>query len=339
MVFRLFRKDPTQLKERGDRHFVQGRYAEARHEYEDALNILQDNSDDTNKLRCYLQSQLVAAGNELAAINLDEAEFARIRGDNAKAQEHAELAMEQAEDEAIREKARIFLDSLSGHESQPQPKSPSHNCSGCGTHSHSEEVSIESTNDYLSLSERFELLIQPLPGNLPERYRNLGEEFAFAYTAIHEERLDEGLRILNKLSEIKSSDIVDYEIAIIHFHQGRLNECESLLRHALTINEANPLCHLGLVQLLLETGRFAEAIPLLERMISDAHLPDQATIMLGEVLQVTGNDDAALMHFIQGLNYPSAARAAAERAIPLLNKQGRTSDAAAIAKQYLKGCC
>jgi len=339
MVFKLFRKDPAQLKERGDRHFSQGRYAEARHEYEDALKILPENSDGTNELRSYLQGQLVAAGNELAAINLDEAEFARLRGDTAKAQEHAQLAMEQAEDAAIRENARIFHDSLADHESHPQSKSSSHNCSGCGTHGQSEEVSIGSTNDYLSLNERFELLIQPLPGNLPERYRNMGEEFAFAYTAIHEERLEEGLRILTKLSESKSSDIVDYEIAIIHFHQGRLKECESLLRHALAINEANPLCHLGLVQLMLETGRFAESIPLLERMISDSHLPDQATIMLGEVLQVTGNDDAALLKFLEGLNYPSAARAAAERAIPLLKKQGRTADAAALSKQYLKGCC
>lgn len=339
MLFKLFRKDPAQFKERGDRHFAQGRFAEARHEYEDALKILPDSAIGSDELRSYLCCQLIAAGNQLAALNLDEAEFARLRGDNAKALEHAELAMEQAEDETIREKARIFYDSLPDHELQPHSKSSSHNCSGCGSHGKPEDVSNESPSDYLSLSERFELLIQPLPGNLPNRYRNMGEEFAFAYTAIHEERLQEGLRILTKLSESQSSDIIDYEIAIIHFHEGRLKECESLLRHALTINETNPLCHLGLVQLMLETGRFVDAVPILNLMISDGHLPDQATVMLGDVLQATGDEDSALDRYIEGLSYPSTARASAERAIPLLQKNGRTQDAQALAKRYLKGCC
>lgn len=340
MLFKLFKKDSGHFQERGDRLFAENRFAEARHEYEEALHRLNEGTADAAEQKRYLQQQLRAAGNGLAQLNLVEAEHAMQLGDQQKAQEHVDLALVQADDETIRGNARQLLSRMV----QKEPQTPSipmknHSCSGCGSTHDQLSQDAEAPIDFLSLNDRFELLIHPLPGDLPDRYRQLGEEFAYAYTAVHDGRVAEGLEIFHKLSAQGENDILNYEVALITFQEGRFKECESLLRRALSLNPQNALCLLTLVQLVIETGRVPEAVPILEGMIADGHLPDQASLMLADVRMALGQTDAALDQCLQALGYPSAARAAAERAIPILESMGRGGDAQALAKRYLKGCC
>jgi pentatricopeptide repeat protein len=272
-------------------------------------------------------------------MNLNEAEHALNRGDEAKALEHAELATELAEDDILREKARLFVNRVTSDLPEKPVISPAHSCSGCSPSHHDVSPTDDFSSDFLSMAEQFELLIHPLPGDLPERYRQMGEKFAYAYIAVHNDRTEEGIKIFKELSSHSTSDILDYEIALIDFRQGRLDECEQGLRRAISRNSGNPLCFLGLVQLLVETERLQEAMSVLERMISDGHLPDQATLILGDLLLMTGNSQAALENYISALDFPAVAKSAAQKAVPLLEEFGRSGDAQALAKRYLKGCC
>jgi predicted negative regulator of RcsB-dependent stress response len=61
--------------------------------------------------------------------------------------------------------------------------------------------------------------------------------------------------------------------------------------------------------------------------------------MLGDVLLMMGDVDAALNKYVEALNLPSVAKTAAQKAIPILDKLGRTADSQTLAKRYLKGCC
>lgn len=338
MFFKFFKKDMSQYRERGDRHFTEGRYSEARHEYGEALRCIDDTSGNED-LRSYLKSRFAESGNELARLNLQEADHALRRGDTAKAIEHAELAIELAEDETIRENAGLFLNNDAANSVISPQTGPSHSCSGCTPSHHATSTTDDFSDDFLSTSDQFELLIHPLPGDLPDRYRKMGEKFAYAYTALHNDRIDEGINILKDLARATPSDILDYEIALADFRQGRLTECEQGLHRAIARNRDNPLCRLGMVQLLVETGRPYEALPILEGMISDGHLADQAIVMLGDLLLMTGDAQAALDRYLSALNYPGVAKVAAQKAVPVLEQSGRYADAALLAKQYLKGCC
>lgn len=339
MFFKLFKKNIDYYIERGDRYFTEARYSEARHEYGEALLRLPDEAGTSDDKSSYIRDRLSASCNELARMNLNEADHARNLGDEAKALEHAELAIELAEDDTLREKARIFVRKITSVSPETPPTAPTHSCSGCTPSHHAVSSTDDFSSDFLSVAEQFELLIHPLPGDLPERYRQMGEKFAYAYTAVHNDRVEEGFKIFKELSDRSTNDILDYEIALIDFRQGRLEECEQGLRSAISRNSGNPLCFLGLVQLLVETDRLHEAMPILEGMISDGHLPDQATLILGDLLQMTGNSQAALERYISALDFPAAAKSAAQKAVPLLEELGRFGDAQVLAKRYLKGCC
>jgi hypothetical protein len=94
-----------------------------------------------------------------------------------------------------------------------------------------------------------------------------------------------------------------------------------------------------MVQLMIETERLPKAVAILQHMIESGHLADDAMLMLGDVLQMLGDGDAALGKYIAALDLPSVAKTAAQKAIPLLEEMGRSADAQALAKRYLKGCC
>lgn len=337
MIFKFFKKDHTHYREKGDRLFEEGRYAEARHEYEDALRMIKP--DSASEISAYLNERIREAGNQLALLNMQEAVHQLHSGNLLKATEHAELAFEQAEDDTIRGNATDFLSKIQIAEPPAPPQSKSHSCSSCSGAHHQTDATTEISTDFLPFMDRFELLVQPLPGDLPDRYRELGERFAYAYIAIHDDRIEEGYSVLKELSRQISSDILDYELAIIDFQNHRLAECENRLNSAISLNSDNPLCHLALVQLMVETGRLPRAVELLEMMVNSGHLADQALIMLGDVKLMMGDAAGSLEIFVKALDIPAVAKTAAQKAIPILENMGRVADAKAVSKRYLKGCC
>jgi len=287
----------------------------------------------------YLAERIRSAGNQLAVLNMKEAVHQFQSGNISKAVEHAELALAQAEDVIIRGNAKDFLLNIEHPVQAEEPKSKNHSCSSCSGSHHQTAAISETSTDFMSLMDRFDLLVHSLPGDLPERYRQLGERFAYAYIAIHDERVNEGYAILSDLSNSTKSDILEYEIAIIDFQSHRLADCENRLNTAISLNSDNPLCHLALVQLMIETARLPVAAVLLEQMMVSGHLADSALIMLGDVLLMMGKVDDALDRFVKALDIPTVAKSAAQKAIPILENMGRTADSQALAKRYLKGCC
>jgi tetratricopeptide (TPR) repeat protein len=282
---------------------------------------------------------MTETGNKLALMNLTEAEHALYRGDRTKAEEHLHLAVELAEDVAIREMAEKLMAPPLPPVSSQETKSGHHNCISCAG-GHAKPAENESVpDDDLDAEDRFELLIQTLPDTLPGRYAALGKKFAYGYLLTHEGDDAAALQIFEELLAEGENDILLYEIATIHFRSGRLAECEGFLRRAMELNGENALCHLGLVQLLTHTGRVAETIPLLTHMTEFGLMPEQAMVFLGEAYLALGKEDKGMESYLKALAAPKVAREAAEKLIPLLEKHGRQEEAAYIFKQFLKGCC
>lgn len=336
---KLFSKDYRHYLEKGEKYFAEERYADARHAFLEALQKAA--ADGSGAAEAGIRGRIAETGNMLGLMNLEEAEHAAARGDHAKAEEHLRLVMELSEDPAIRERAEKAIGSPAPAAAPASsPQAHQHCSGGCGHHESAADHGDEGPSaGHLPEQERFELLVQTLPADLPKRYADLGERFARAYLLVHDGNEPDGFKIYQELLKEGENDILLYEIAILLFRNGNAPECERLLRRAIDLNDGNPLCCLGLVQLLADAGRFEETIPLLNYMIERQLLTEQAVIFLGDVQQRLGNEGEAMETFSKALEYPAAAKAAAERLVPILQKEGRGEEAQYLAKRYLKGCC
>lgn len=336
---KFFRKDASSCLEKGEKFLEAGRFAEARLLLQDALDRLDANAPENGPMVAVIKDKMTLTGNRLAEMNLVEAGHCLKLGDAAKASEHLNLSLELAEDVTLRQKAEKLLATL---DRDTPPVHHHHgkggSCGGCGGSSSQLDETVELHDDGLSEHDRFELLIRPLPGDLPERYTRLGEEFAIGYLAAHGGDQATATGIFERLLAAGENDILLYELAILSHQRGDSRRCETLLRRALSLNDANPLCNLSLVQLLTEKGRFDEAVPLLMRMRERDILSDQAGMFLGEIHRVRGESEKAIDQFTQLLS-TSFKREAAERLVGLLEAGGRSQEATFVAKQYLKGCC
>lgn len=338
---KFFTKSFEQILVKGNDLFKNEHYAEARQCFFDALEKIEDSSGEEQN-RAYLQSMISRCGNFLAEMNICEAEAAIRSGNREKAAEYLELSLQLADDVSIRENTEKLISSLTQISSADNNKSEpagKHACSSCASsHQHTPETP-HVLPDNLRSHEQFQLLINTLPGDLPQRYATLGEEFAETYLIAHS---DDNGKALNKFRQLLSAgdnDIILYETAILEYKDGRVDVCESLLRRALKLNADNPVCNLSLAQLLADAGRLDEAAALLKSMMDRMILYEQSLVMLADVYTVQGDQENAINLLSSGILMPALKKASAERLVPILAAQGRDKEAAYIVKTYLKGCC
>ncbi len=336
---KFFGKDCGWYKEKGDEYLADGRFADARHAYEDAMERLPDGPAG-DELRTTLRARMAEAGNGLAEMNIAEARLYLNQDNPEKACEYLELALKLAEDGGVREKAEKLMKGVAPskvvfHEKKEHGH---HGCSSC--HSTSCHDLPADTEDSLSVEDRFHIIIQALPGDLPNRYAMMGEKFAYGYLALNQEDLDTAYQVFAELAAAKpKDDILLYELGALSFRKGSIPESERLFRASKAANGQNPLTRLGLTQLLIYSKRLDEAMAELEMMVEGDILANEAQVMIGDVLVLKGDEGVAIDHFAKLLENKPYQKIAAERLVPLLTQQGRETEAEFLTKQYLKGCC
>lgn len=335
---KLFSKRAADLVEKGEKMLATGHFADARHFFSEAAEKAKAEEGEGGPLSARIASGHTEASNRLALLNISEAEALLRSGDEEKAQDHLRLAITLAEDGTIREKAEFLLSCPAVDEKKSIPL-PAHSCNGCGAHQTGETaLNTEEHEEYLSDEEKFDLLIHPLPGDLSRRYAGLGKDFAKAYLAAHAGDDATAIQTYRRLLAAGENDVLLYELAIALHRSREIAECERLLRRAVSLVPANPLSRMALAELLVETGRFPEAVTCLEQMIVDSLLPDQAGILLGDLHRHMGNGERAMETYAGVLATPLA-KEAAKRLVPMLEAANRRHEAAALHKKYLKGCC
>lgn len=340
------KKDHRHYIAQGEKYLADERFADARTSFQDALEKM---PADAAEERATLEGRLRTINDSLARLNLKEGEGALNGGDAERAREYFTFAFELAVDAQIREMAEKQLGSLSAVSKDSLSKNNKHHhgggshCGSChdtsGGTSQNEEVSAEDSASQLSDDDRFHILTQMLPEDLPARYAAMGEKFAAAYLKIHDGDDAGAFPILEELFRNSPNDVVMYELALIMYRAQRLGDCEGLLKQALAANPRNSLAYFAWVHLCANTGRFPEAIKTLENMLELGLMPHQAKLMLGEVYAASGDREAALGHWSEALAVKATEKAAAERLVPLLGEMGRQQEAQFLAKKYLKGCC
>ncbi|MEA5112787.1 MAG: hypothetical protein VB050_02070 [Geobacteraceae bacterium] len=333
-----FGKDYSHYLEKGDKYLADERFADARNAYGEALEKLEASEGaDLSRIEA-IRRKIAHTGNMLGRLNLTEAEHAVSAGDRKKAGEHLNIIMELADDPTLREEAERLQKELGSGSPGESQSEEALDCSSCGGNEvEHEDEDQQGMEVGIAGADRVALYFHTLPGDLPDRYAEMGEEFARGCLYNLEGNGEEALRVFENLAANTENDILDYEKAIIHFHNGDSVKCEELLLKAIGINPANPLCRIGLVQLYSEIGRVREALQVVERMIEADLEPDQARMMQGELYTLLNDELNAIESYSKLLSSPKYAREAAERLVPLLQRQGRTEEAAFLAKKFARG--
>ncbi len=335
-----FGKDYNHYLEKGDQYMADEQYAHARNSYEDALEKLEAGGGAERSQVESIQQKIAQTGNMLGRLNLVEAEHAISGGDSKKAEEHLNLILELAVSAELRAKSKELLASLAKEPIQVVPAMPSKSCGSCksGTVA-AETYDLHEPDESMSGEDRLSLFYHALPEDLPERYAAMGEEFANGCLMKLVGDTVEALRIFEGLAKYQDNDILNYEMAILHYENGDLERSEQLLLKAVGLNALNPLCNMGLVHLYGETGRVGEALQLLDRMVKSDVMPEQATMMQGDLHVALQDESSAVESYSKLLAAPKFAKEAAERIISILQKQGRDEEAKFLFKKYAKGCC
>ncbi|MDD2337555.1 MAG: hypothetical protein PHD01_13370 [Geobacteraceae bacterium] len=335
-----FGKDYNHYLEKGDRCLAYEQFADARNAYGEALEKIEASGEAALSLVESIRQKIALTGNMLGRMNLVEVEYALSIGDSKKAEEHLRIIMDLADDATLRENAERLLAGLDSEVPEEAIVEAVHSCGSCeGRGAETGNDNHHGMDDSITREDRLALYFQTLPGDLPERYAGMGEEFARGCLLTLEGDEEGALKIFEELSTDMESDILNYEKAILHFHHGDSGKCEQLLIRAIGLNSGNPLCHIGLVQLYTEIGRGPEALQVLERMIASDLIPEQARLMQGDLYTHLQDESNAVESYSTLLASPQFAREAAERLVPLLERQGRNEEAKYLVKKFVKGCC
>jgi tetratricopeptide (TPR) repeat protein len=335
-----FGKDYNHYLEKADRYLADERFADARIAYVEALEKIEAGSGEGLHLANPVRQKIALTGNMLGRLNLVEAEYALSSGDGKKAGEHLQVIMDLADDATLRENAERLLAELASGPSKAPQGTAAHACISCaGKGLATVDEDYLDVADTISREDRLSLYFQTLPEELSGRYAAMGEEFARGCLLNLDGDEEGALRAFEDVPADRENDILNYEKGILYFHQGDAVKCEQLLLKAIGFNPVNPLCHIGLVHLYAETGREPEALQVLEGMIARDLIPEQSRLLQGDLYSQMQDETKALECYSMLLASSQIAKDAAGRIIPILEKQGRSKEAAFLVKKYVKGCC
>jgi len=339
---RLFSKSSDDFLAKGDEYFSTQRYFDARCQYEDGLqfHLSKSGGSDTDSVSALFSAKIAQSNAEMAALNISEAEYAISRGAGAKATEHLELALTLTTDAKLRQKAQQMLksvDAQGGEVPVEAAETSAGHCQSCSSSAPSHQTQSSDEAGDLSNHDYYHLLIRQLPEEVYERYAVLDDDFAEMYLAASRDDHLHALNLLDNLKQKPDRDIFCYEKGMILHRVGRVAESEKFLRESCSSNPHNPLPKIGLVLLLIEAQRPLEAVDILDIMITDGILPEQAVLLRGDVALMLGDLPGAIDRFGSLLQTPYA-KPAAEKLHEILIYTGRKEEAAAVFKKYLGGC-
>lgn len=322
---------------KGDRYMESDSHFDARTCYEDGLRLCKDDGESA-ALKAQFGERIERANRGLAERNIEEAEGAYARGDVKKAIDHIDLVKTLTYDVLLREKAeRLRSSFVTPEDEEPAPARAS-SCSSCSGSSHGESSGSPPPDDSLPLGEYYELLIHQLPEELYHRYAGLGEEFAYAYVAASRDDHREALARLDGCAASLPPDIYRFEKGKLLHRLGNDREAEAQLRASIQLNGAHSLARMTLTLVLSESGHFQEALIMIDAMVAEGILPEQALLLRADIFEATGDHEAAINQYVELLQTPYA-RVAAEKLYVILMTVGRQNDAAVIFKKYLNKSC
>ncbi len=270
-----------------------------------------------------LDDLLAAAGDSLAEINLEEGEAFLRAGEPARAREHFSLAVDQAHDPRLQERARSFL--ASPAEPAAALAAATACCStGCTEAAPLAPSPVPAGN--LDAHTHLDLLLSSYPPDLARRYAEISGSFLDAFLEAHEGNEEAALAHFAKVAPAHRDDLFYFERGALLARSGDVEAAAADLELALSMNPQQELAMQLMVGIDFARGRDEAGKSQLLQMIQDGNNLSFAHGQLAALRAREGNTAQALEHAMLSLEH-GADPETCLLAATLLEKAGRLDEA------------
>ncbi|PLX82497.1 MAG: hypothetical protein C0616_02475 [Desulfuromonas sp.] len=240
------------------------------------------------------------AGDELAKYNLAEAEACRNAGDEERAAEHYQIALEVAGSDELRQQAQEALEAGS-QGGQSAARAPASNCSTCQPQA---KPLAPEEMDLPDDETRLELLLSGLSEELAEGYRNMPEEFISGLLLAHGGEEDRALETWEGMADGDRSGIYWLERGGAEARLDRNREAIASLEQAVEREPDLAPAWALLADLLRDEGDLKRAR---KRLTSMREAGITLGFTFGRLAQIEageGNSQQALELALQAIQHP-----------------------------------
>ncbi len=290
-----------------------------------------------------LESLLNQAGDSLAELNVTEGQACLRAGDQARAAEHFDLALQHARSEqwksAAGEARRLMKDAPAV--ASPESTATHGSCSDCRPGSAAAKAAAPAMEDYgdLDTETRLELILAAYPPGLAERCHGLTGPLLEAFLLSHEGQGPEALQCFEQVPGDARDDLFYFERGSLLGRLDKTKEACQDLERAASLNPDHPLVMETLISLELAAGRDASAENRLRQLLQDGKAAGFCHGALAGLHARRGDLAAGLEHAMKaigaGWNDPETMLLAAA----LLEKEDRANEAEALLSRLSGGGC
>lgn len=268
-LFNIFGgKKPEDHEEKGDEFLRNKAFGDARIEFERALDKIETRFSEKAHLKDRISQKLDSAGESLALVHIENAEAMAKAGDTREAEELFELALGLTGREDTRRKIAEAVSGLYGNGNSQQDAAESAREPSKGqsadyeNHDTPENQDFEDRDD----TELFAVLLNALPEETAEAYRQYGESFARGYAALNRGDFDIAIDELSAAMEENRDEftLIPLELATAYLHAEEHGRARELLESFISQNPEEIRAYQLLCELYWEAGEFSKAGALLE---------------------------------------------------------------------------
>ncbi len=279
----------------------------------------------------------IAAGDGLAALNLDEGLGMRNCGELESADEHLQLALQQVCSVELRQKIEQALTELPVMPELQPPAADGSSCGSCGPQPSTPLAAADA--EFPDEASQLELVLTSYPPPLAERYRQKGEPFLQAFLLSHAGEDGSALPLWQQVAAQQRDDLYWFEFGAAQARSGDLAAARVALEKSLQLNGELLLAIESLVSVLFGLGDTAAAQLLLQQMLANGQDPAFCHAQLAMLCLQQQQSEQAVEHVRQalaaGVSDPSFFLLAAG----VLEQSGALEDAEAVLRRIPGGGC
>ncbi len=277
----------------------------------------------------------IAAGDGLARLNLDEALGMRSCGETERAEEHLQLALEQACSAALRQQIEQALDEVPVVPQVEGSAAGGKSCASCAPPPRV-PLALEDA-DFPDADSQVELVLTSYPSELAERYRQKSAGFLQAFLLSHSGDDAAALPQWKALTVTEQDDLYWFEYGAALARSGKLPQARTALEKALQQNPELLLATESLVSVLLGLGEAEAAEVQLQQLLAGGQDPGfchaQLTMLHLQKQQQPQATEHMRLALAAGVTDPSFLLLAASVA----EQRGELGEAEAILKRIPAG--
>jgi tetratricopeptide (TPR) repeat protein len=272
-----------------------------------------------------VEQLLTQAGDSLAQMNLDEGAAFRRLGDESRAREHFGLALEQARDAMLRERAEGALQG--GETISTTIHSPvATSCNSCSSHPKPTDLGQELEDD-LDPQTRFDLILASYPPLLAQRYQHAPPLLQEAFLLAHSGQDQEALLCLKQMPVEQQDDLFHFDYGSLSGRLGAVVAACQSLEKAASSASLRIYALEALIALQMANGQAAEAEQRLEAMLASKEAPAFCHTRLAFLAAARGDRVKTLEHGRKALSLGIAEAELLLLLASILEKDGSLAEA------------